>query len=246
MKNVLKYVSVLLAVVCTFVSCRREGKVIPRSRMAEIYAEMFVADQLIAQDASLRRTADTTLVYEPIFQKYGYTSDDYRASVEYYIKDPDRYARILRNTGVILEKRLKELKAEKKALDSMLKLKDEISTYAPERIFALTGLGNPGLCTADSLVFYVDSAGGEYFFDTREWLDTAFYGPEMCTTDTIAVTDTVGTKIEDIVVGGDVTFDSNGTPQMPLDIVDDHRRSIRSEVRKDVPVVERRKLQHER
>lgn len=242
MKNVLKYVSVLLAVVCAFVSCRREGKVIPRSRMAEIYAEMFVADQLIAQDASLRRTADTTLVYEPIFQKYGYTSDDYRASVEYYIKDPDRYARILRNTGVILEKRLKELKAEKKVQDSILRLKDEINSYAPERIFALTGLGNPGLCESDSLVFYVDSSGGEYFFDTRQWLDTAFYGPVMCTKDTVAVSDT-GAVAGDIVAGGDVTFDSNGTPRMQLDRVDDHRRNIRPEVRKDVPVVERRKLQ---
>ncbi len=227
MKNVLKYVSVLLAVVCAFVSCRRDGKVIPRSRMAEIYAEMFVADQLIAQDASLRRTADTTLVYEPIFQKYGYTSDDYRASVEYYIKDPDRYARILRNTGVILEKRLKELKAEKKALDSMLKLKDEISTYAPERIFALTGLGNPGLCTADSLVFYVDSAGGEYFFDTREWLDTVFSGPEIFIRDTVcAVSDT--TMVKDTVVAA-----VSALPAEPM--VD--RRTLRKEIRKPLPVI---------
>ncbi len=227
MKNVLKYVSVLLAVVCAFVSCRREGKVIPRSRMAEIYAEMFVADQLIAQDASLRRTADTTLVYEPIFQKYGYTSDDYRASVEYYIKDPDRYARILRNTGVILEKRLKELKAEKKALDSMLKLKDEISTYAPERIFALTGLGNPGLCTADSLVFYVDSAGGEYFFDTREWLDTVFSGPEILIRDTVcAVSDT--TMVKDTVVAA--------VSALPAEPMADHR-TLRKEIRKPLPVI---------
>lgn len=244
MRKVLKYTLLCLAVALAFTSCSRGGKVIPRSKMAVIYAEMFVADQLILQDNELRRMADTTLVYDPILEKYGYTADDYRASVSYYIKDPDRYARILRNTGVILEKQLKELKEEKARMESLLKLHDEISDFAPERIYALTGLGNPDLCVTDSLLFYVDSTGGEYFFDTREWLDTAFYGPMMFTKDTVAVADTIGTKIGDIVAGGDVTFDSNGTPQMQLDIVD-HRRDVRPEVRKDVPVLERRKLRNE-
>lgn len=198
MGRFLKYSAASFAMLLCIFSCKREGHVIPRDTLAQIYAEMLVADQLISQDSKIRRTADTTLVYEPIFQKYGYTSDDYRASMARYIKDPDRYARILRRTGVIIEERLKELKEEKKILDSIMKLKDEIDSYAPERIFALTGLNNPGLCVSDSLSFYLDSAGGEYFFDTREWLDTAFYGPEV-----FVAKDTVSVVADTSLVVGD-------------------------------------------
>ena len=56
----------------------KDGKVIPRGTMAEIYAEMLVVDQWIANDLSLKRQADTSFVYVPILEKYGYTPDDYR------------------------------------------------------------------------------------------------------------------------------------------------------------------------
>ena len=75
---------------CVLSSCKREGRIIPRSRMTKIYVEMFVADQRIASSPEMRRTADTSWVYEPIFEKFGYNSDDYRASVAHYINDPDR------------------------------------------------------------------------------------------------------------------------------------------------------------
>ena len=32
---------------------------------------------------------------------------------------------------------------------------------------------------ADSLEFYVDTAGGPQYFDARAWSDTAFFGPVM-------------------------------------------------------------------
>ncbi len=174
------FLLVLLLVSIVLLSCsRREGKVIPRGRMSEIYAEMFVMDQLISNDWKARNAADTSWVYEPIFEKYGYTSDDYRASVAHYIKDPDRYARILRETVRILELRVKELKAEKAELERLEALNEENDIFLPERIYFLTGLNNPGLAVRDSIAFYVDSAGGRLYFDTREWLDTAFYGPVL-------------------------------------------------------------------
>lgn len=179
MRAFLKYVFVVLAVFVTLSSCSREGKVIPRGKLSKIYAEMFVADQMIQQDPALRRMADTSWVYEPIFRKYGYTSDDYRASMEYYIQDPDRYARILRESGVILEDGLKALKKEKEKQESLMKIREEISDFRPERIYCLTGLGNRGLLMEDSLSFFVDSAGGELFFDVRDWMDTLYSGPAM-------------------------------------------------------------------
>ena len=74
----------------SLVSCSGDdGKVIPRSKLAEIYAEMFVTDQWLMDTPGVRRLADTSLVYEPILRKYGYTSEDYRVSVDRYMDDPE-------------------------------------------------------------------------------------------------------------------------------------------------------------
>ena len=170
---------IMFAGICVFLlfSCRKESSVIPRDKMSEIYAEMFVADQWISSHYKARKTADTSWVYEPIFEKYGYTSDDYRESVEYYLRDPDRYARILRKTSVIIEDRLSVLKSQKEMEESLQRLRSGISLYAPERIYFLTGLDNPGLLTEDSLTFYVDSAGGRFDFNPESWADTSYAGP---------------------------------------------------------------------
>ena len=102
-------------------SCGRKERVIPKEKMSEIYAEMYVLDQWLDDNRSLRREADTSLVYAPILEKYGYTYDDYLNSVNAYMKDPTRYSRILRRTSEILNGRLSELKAEKKAREEALK-----------------------------------------------------------------------------------------------------------------------------
>ena len=86
-------------------SCKREGpRVIPRSKLAKIYAEMFVTDQWIQSKPALRTIADTSLVYEPILERYGYDSEDYQYSIDRYMDDPERFSRILRSTAEILDK----------------------------------------------------------------------------------------------------------------------------------------------
>lgn len=77
--------------------------IIPKKDMVDIYAEMFLADQWIGVERSRNRQADTTLLYEPIFRKYGYDTDDFRESVNYYLKDPERYARMLKKTAAKLQ-----------------------------------------------------------------------------------------------------------------------------------------------
>lgn len=173
-------IHILLLAAVLLSSCSgKDGKVIPRHKLAHIYAEMFVADQRIQSDRKYRTMADTSLVYEPIFEKYGYTADDYRASMAYYIKDADRYARILRESSSILESELRQLKSEKKIMESIEEAMDAVEAFEPERIFFMTGVGSPRASEVDSLVFFIDSSGGQQYFDSREWLDTAFYGPEM-------------------------------------------------------------------
>ena len=102
-RTVLHILMALLAALLIFGSCSR-GRVIPRAKMVDIYADMFMADQWIKEDYQYRRMTDTSLLYEPILESYGYTTDDYLKSVEKYMKDPERFSRILKRTAKKLEK----------------------------------------------------------------------------------------------------------------------------------------------
>lgn len=117
MKKVFLHIpAVLAALLLCFACSDDESKVIPRGKMAKIYAEMLVMDQWAVSDSRLRQKADTSLIYEPIFEKYGYDGEDYRASVEYYMNDPERFSRILRESSDILDARIEELKNLKQEL----------------------------------------------------------------------------------------------------------------------------------
>lgn len=101
MRQLPAYLLVLLALVS---SCGKEKR-ISEDNFAKIYADMFLADQWIVSNR-LSRTADTSLVYEPIFKKYGYTSDDYRSSLEYYMDDATAFAQVLEEAREILKSKV--------------------------------------------------------------------------------------------------------------------------------------------
>lgn len=124
-------------------ACSR-GRVIPRSKMVDIYADMFMADQWLKGDYKYRRMADTTLLYEPILESYGYTTDDYLKSVRKYMKDPDRFSRILKRTAAKLEKEASKLSLEIDKVRFSQTSRSEIEAWMREVI----------ACKAlDSLVF---------------------------------------------------------------------------------------------
>ena len=99
-----------LAVVLCLSACRQKDKIIPRATMTDIYAELFLADQWLAdQGGDLYMAMDTMRFYEPIFNKYGYTTLDFRNSANYYLQDARRFARILQRASIQLEERAKHL-----------------------------------------------------------------------------------------------------------------------------------------
>ena len=85
---------------------------IPREEMEQIMAEMLVQDQQIKQDKNLKKQADTSLVYEGIFEAYGYDTDDFLYSLEYYLENPARMEKIMGAVGSRLEKEAKLVAAE--------------------------------------------------------------------------------------------------------------------------------------
>lgn len=85
---------------------------IPRDDMERIMADMLIQDQQIKQDRKLQKQADTSLVYEGIFEQYGYDTDDFIYSVEYYLEDPSRMEKIMGNVATRMEKEAKQAGVE--------------------------------------------------------------------------------------------------------------------------------------
>ena len=234
MKRFPAYLVVLaLAVGLSLASCGKKERVIPREKMAEIYAEMYVLDQWLDDNRSLRREADTSLVYAPVLDKYGYTYDDYLNSVDVYMKDPTRYSRILRRTSEILGSRLTELKAEKKAQEDALKESRRLDSLRNLIHLNVDSLMNSMVRTApsDSLVTAFDSLG---FVDFRfvQTSDTTYDGPAMVIRiDSLAVaadsltvlTDTLPENAEVDGTKSEVTRKESGTVSVKTDLIPESR-----------------------
>ncbi len=164
----------LLAIMTLFASCSKdEAEVIPRKKMAKIYAEMLVTDQWISSTPGVRLIADTSLVYEPILEKYGYDSEDYRKSIDKYMDDPERFSRIFRTSGEIIEDRIKELRKEQARLDALDRLPKVKSDLKLEE-FIPFWVEEPYVHYYDSLDVYMDVKNREFIFVPVERADTVY------------------------------------------------------------------------
>ena len=108
MKRFLHIVLVLLVAV----ACQRT-RIIPKDTLADIYTDMFLADQKVREQNIPPTQMDTMLVYEAVFEKYGYDTDDYLNSVRFYLKDPERFAKVFESVA-------KRLEGEVNALDKII------------------------------------------------------------------------------------------------------------------------------
>ena len=212
MKSLLKHILPLFAVL-VFASCGKdEAEVIPRKKMAEIYAEMLMTDQWISNTPGMKSIADTSLVYEPILEKYGYDNLDYLKSVDHYMNDPERFSRILRTSGELLEKRLKDLRKRQRQMElehearkKALKFKVD---YTFDEYFPYLA-DEPYVHYYDSVAFELDSCKvyrvkavetADTLYDRIEMIiradslalaDSLAAGDSLVVTDSVAVTESV-------------------------------------------------------
>lgn len=172
-------------------SCKKDG-IIEEDTMAQIYAEMLLTDQWINTTPGMRTVADTSLVYEPILKEYGYTSSDYRKSVEYYLEDPDTYADIMKATVKILDGKLKDLNKVKseqeeqkkriqfvKSMSGKLNLKDSL--------LAITQIRSNFITDEDSLAIEWDNSS--MYFRIFKVRDTLSVKDSLQVLDTVEVSD---------------------------------------------------------
>lgn len=106
-----RHIVLALLVLVAVGSCRGPRR-ISRSDMMDIYHDMFLLDQQVRTDMQFRRHADTMLVYESVFNQYGYNTDDYLYSVEYYLMDPERFAKMLSEVSDRLKKEGQEVERQ--------------------------------------------------------------------------------------------------------------------------------------
>ena len=193
MKKCFGHILVLMAAVMFILASCEKNKtvVIPRDDMARIYAEMLLTDQWIINTPNVRLIADTSLVYDPILEKYGYDADDYRLSVDRYMDDPERFAKILRNTVEILDARHKDLEFKKAEMIRLDALKSKAEKYRPdikwEKAYRRID-DHRYIAPYDSLKFEMDSTG-RYNIVYVERKDTVYDGIKMVleVPDTVAV-----------------------------------------------------------
>ena len=116
MKRFLHIVLVLLvAVAC------RGPRVIPKDTLTDIYTDMFLADQMVRDADIPRAQMDTMLLYEAVFEKYGYDTEDYLYSLRYYLKDPERFGKVFENVA-------KRLEGEVEALKKIVELRNRLAS----------------------------------------------------------------------------------------------------------------------
>ncbi len=194
MKRIRHITGIILLVILSASCGRKEDKVIPRGKLAEIYAQMLLVDQWILSNPGTRHIADTSLVYEPILQRYGYTSADYRRSVEVYMDDPERFSRILRETGEILERRLgvlEERKAQMEHEEALRKLRESMKVVVELDMDELNPylFKEPYVHYYDSISFKVDSSR-VYRMVNIDRGDTVYRDLRMVVLDSLEVCDT--------------------------------------------------------
>ena len=102
---------IVLALSLFTVSCRGP-RLIPRDELSSIFHDIFLRDQQIRMDNSHRRIADTTLVYESIFQAYGYNTDDYLFTMSQYIREPEKLSKVFARTSERLTREAGEVGKE--------------------------------------------------------------------------------------------------------------------------------------
>ena len=133
----MKKILLLMVPFVLAVSCHRGPERIPRDEMEEIMHEILLQDQYLKVTSAPKRLVDTTLVYEGIFEQYGYDTDDFLLSLEYYLEDPSRMEQLMEKVEDRLNKEAKgvaeELKAQNWRNDFMriYKLRPD-STHLPQ------------------------------------------------------------------------------------------------------------------
>ena len=112
MKGIVRIcVIVLFSVLPAVSACRPEG-IIPPDAMVSLFTEFYQADATIELTNELAAASpvrvDSLRVYLPIIVEKGYTKEEFRASMDYYLRHPDDMSKIIGKVKARLDQEAKE------------------------------------------------------------------------------------------------------------------------------------------
>lgn len=119
----------LVAALLLLCACSGRPRIIPRGVLTDIYADMFLADQWLEDHRGERNRADTMLFYDPIFKRYGYTFEDYDASVRHYLKDPEKFSKVFRDASLKLRDKREVFGKKSERLEQIKEFNASIRGY---------------------------------------------------------------------------------------------------------------------
>ncbi len=109
-KKSIVFILFAVAALALLFSCSKP-KVLSKEKVADIYQELYLADQYVKINRDIRSLADTTLIYNAIFEHYGCTLEDYQHSITYYISSDKAWTEILDMAYKKVHKELERLKS---------------------------------------------------------------------------------------------------------------------------------------
>lgn len=112
--------SAATALCCMFIACKHHT-IIPDEELALIFHDAFLANSLLNRTDAKQ---DSLLVYEPIFEHYGYTTEDVRYTIGNFSKR--KSARL----GDVVEQAIALLEAEGTRLDKAVAALDTVNNVA--------------------------------------------------------------------------------------------------------------------
>lgn len=121
-------ISVVFVVACT------PNDIIPRGKMADIYYDFYMADRYLESMNQLK-LGDSVQIYIPIIEKHGYTFDEYKATVDYYLHKPEELTKIFRLTETKVKQRrdyLENIISQTKEKNKKWKLLDSLDIYGDD------------------------------------------------------------------------------------------------------------------
>ncbi|MBO4625594.1 MAG: DUF4296 domain-containing protein [Bacteroidales bacterium] len=108
----MKRVLLIVCLLALAVSCHKGPRRIPRGDMEDIMMHVLMQDQYVKAHSELRPQFDTMLVYEGVFESFGYNTDDFLASLQYYLEDASRMEKIMEKVEKRLMVKVKEAEIE--------------------------------------------------------------------------------------------------------------------------------------
>lgn len=191
MKRLFTY-CILVLVLWAACGCTR-GRVLSVKKFSKITEEMLLADAWLEVHPECRTKADTSLLYDPIFKKYGCRFRDYDSTLSYMMEHPEKYVEALQLAHDRVEARLVEL-------DSLCARNEALRVLEEQARQAL----EDSLARADSIAL-ADSLAR---VDSLALADSLAVADSLALADSLAVVDSLARGDSMVKVGLPMKVDS--------------------------------------